>query len=89
MASFIESETIDQTCYKTFMSIMYAALYALSAQGRVGGLKSLQVKHADELIHEGFVLTTEFKTRSKYGYQPVTTSPMSNKMIQFYVEVNL
>lgn len=81
----ISSNFFNKTMYEDYVSLMYSALYVLSAQGRVGGMQSLQMKHADALLQNGYVLAKDFKTNSKWTYQPVTISLQSGKLVRRYI----
>ena len=76
---------LDDMNYRRLMSIIFAGLYALSAQGRVEALSTVPLiaaralleqdraaKNQQGLRHPVVALSNTFKTRSKYGFQPVT-----------------
>jgi hypothetical protein len=83
--NFESHNVVNKAMFDEYVSLMYSALYVFSAQGRVGGLQSLQLKHADVLLQQGFVLSKNFKTKSSWLYQPVTISKQSGKLLRYYV----
>ena len=76
---------IGQQEYNKFMQILYATLYIHSPQGRISGIESIKCKQIQELLEGGVTFSTNFKTSSTYGYQPVTTSKLSRKLLHIYV----
>jgi hypothetical protein len=76
---------INKDSFQTFMSILFSLMYVGAPQGRVGGLASLNYKHRDGLITKGYTLAKEFKTRAKYGYQPVLLPPECLPLFLGYV----
>jgi hypothetical protein len=66
------------------MQVLYASLYVYSPQGRISGIESMKLKQADEMLQTGCAFSTNFKTNSTFGYQPVTTSKLSRKLIHIY-----
>jgi hypothetical protein len=78
--------TLSKKEYNRFMSLLFAAMYVLSPQGRVGGIDTLRCRQADELLARGFVLSKVFKTQSTYGYQPVTLSKESAIIFKIYLD---
>jgi hypothetical protein len=82
---FTSRDVVNKAMFDEYVSLLYSALYVLSAQGRVGGLQSLQLKHADKLLEQGFVLSKSFKTKGSWLYQPVTISKQSGKLLRYYV----
>jgi hypothetical protein len=71
--------------YYRFMQILYASLYVYSPQGRISGIESMKLRQVDEMLQNGCALSTKFKTNSTFGYQPVTTSKLSRKLLQIYI----
>jgi hypothetical protein len=76
---------VNKDFYEKYISLMYASLYVFSAQGRVGGIQSLKYEQADDLLHNGFVMSKNFKSKSSWMYQPVTISPLSKRLVHFYI----
>jgi hypothetical protein len=79
-------EVPNKAAYDEYTSLMYSAMYVLSAQGRVGGMQSLQMKHADGLLEHGFVMSKNFKTKGSWMFQPITISRQSGDMVSHYVK---
>jgi len=57
--------------YLRFMSLMFAAMYTFSVNGRLGGIQSISYGQRRELLEVGHTLTSTFKTCATYNYQPV------------------
>ena len=72
--------------YKTFMSLLYAALYVYSVQGRQSGVMDMKYKQAAELLRNGYSNSTKFKTAAKWKYQPVTLSTTTSFLLKAYQE---
>jgi len=70
------------TEYSRLTSAMYAALYAFAPNGRVSGIEDLKEVQYKQLVEEGHVHSSKFKTNSTYGYQPV----ILNKISYFFVK---
>jgi hypothetical protein len=53
----------------------------------VGGIEDLKFHQGKELLEEGVVLTSKFKTNAKFGYQPVTLpgDKVSTFLLHFYL----
>jgi hypothetical protein len=69
------------------MNLLSASIYCFSCQGRVGGIEDLKFYQGKELLEEGVVLTSKFKTNAKFGYQPVTLpgDKVSTFLLHFYL----
>jgi hypothetical protein len=76
---------VGKTEYNRFMQVLYAAMYVYSPQGRISGIESITLKQADEMLQNGVTFSTKFKTNSTFGYQPVTTSKLTRKLLHIYV----
>jgi hypothetical protein len=77
----------NRTMYNKYMNLLSASLYCFSCQGRVGGVEDLKHCQGKELLEEGVVLTSKFKTNAKFGYQPVTLpgDKVSTFLLHFYL----
>jgi hypothetical protein len=73
--------------YNEFIQLVIAAFYVLMPQGRVGGFESLTMEHVDDLISQGHTMSTTFKTRAKYGYQPIIATELAIEILGVYVDV--
>lgn len=62
----------NKALYNRFMNQLSASMYCFSSQGRIGAIEDLKYSQVVSLFQEGVVLSTKFKTRAKFGYQPVT-----------------
>ncbi len=81
------SPLIERRTYDKFMQVLYSSLYAHSAQGRISAIADIKWGQVNNLIKNGYILSTRFKTNATFGYQPVTTSKVSLDLIKFYVSV--
>jgi hypothetical protein len=63
--------------YTRFTQAMYGSIYAFAANGRVGGIEDLKENQYEQLVEEGHVHSSKFKTYARYGYQPVILSVVS------------
>ena len=64
-------------------------LYCFSCQGRVGAIEDLTLIQGEELLQEGVILSTKYKTRAKFGYQPPVTLPpdkTSTFLVTYYLQ---
>ena len=86
MAQANEGPT-NKTVYNKYMNLLSASIYCFSCQGRVGGIEDLKFYQGKELLEEGVVLTSKFKTNAKFGYQPVTLpgDKVSTFLLHFYL----
>jgi hypothetical protein len=73
--------------YNEFMQLVIAAFYVLMPQGRVGGFESLTMEHVDDLISQGHTMSRTFKTRAKYGYQPIIATDLAIGILSDYIDV--
>jgi hypothetical protein len=76
---------VDKETYKRFMGILLSSLYVFSPQGRCQGIEDLKLGQADDLLHNGFIQTTKFKTQARWGFQPVTLSEESKELMTIYL----
>jgi hypothetical protein len=77
----------NKTIYNRFMNLLSASIYCFSCQGRIGAIEDLKFFQGAELLTEGVVLTSKFKTSAKFGYQPVTlpADKASTFLLHFYL----
>jgi hypothetical protein len=80
----LENKTIDRDSYNRFMGIMYAALYAFSAQGRQSGVMDMKYHQLQDLLHDGYANSTKFKTAQAFQYQSVTSSGTFDFLLRIY-----
>lgn len=75
-----------QKSYNRFMQVLCSAAYCFSPQGRCGAYDDLKYGQRESLVDNGYVLSSKFKTRSKFGYQPITSNKVFEKLLKFYIE---
>ena len=77
----------NKTIYNRYMNLLSASIYCFSCQGRIGAIEDLKFFQGAELLTEGVVLTSKFKTSAKFGYQPVTlpADKASTFLLHFYL----
>lgn len=73
--------------YDEFMALLFASFYSTSVQGRISGVASLHYGDIASMIEDHYVLTTKFKTNSRYGYQPVLVSNSTTKLLAVYLQI--
>jgi len=71
--------------YDLFLGLLLSSLYLFSPQGRPGGIVSCTLGQGQVLLRSGVVTSTSFKTRKKYGYQPITLNETSAKLLKMYI----
>jgi hypothetical protein len=86
-SSVLNNKVIVKETYNKFMQILYCALYVFASQGRIGGIETLTLSQAEELLQDGFTATDTFKTSAVYGLQPVTLAKFSGPVFQLYITV--
>lgn len=57
---------IDRCVYVTYMTLLFSAMYAFAAQGRIGGLQSLEATQYLDLARSGYAMASVFKTSSLF-----------------------
>jgi hypothetical protein len=62
-------------------------MYAFSVQGRIGGIKSLNLRHGHQLEEHGYVGQPDFKTEEFYLVQPVIMPRYSMPLFKFYLHM--
>jgi hypothetical protein len=72
---------ISHDAYVEFMEVFFAALWSLAPQGRAGGVESLQYRHVEQFISDGYALSGSFKTAETYTYQPVILAPLTKRLL--------
>jgi hypothetical protein len=72
---------ITHDAYVEFMEVFFAALWSLAPQGRPGGVESLQYRHVQQFVNDGYALSGNFKTAETYVYQPVILSPLTKRLL--------
>jgi hypothetical protein len=84
-ARSVRHQNIDDVAYGRFMQVMFAALYVFSPNGRQSGVVDIKLQQVDEFLAQYFTTSTQFKTHSKFGYQPVTLETISHELLSRYV----
>jgi len=77
---------LSEVQFREFMELLYSAIYVDSPNGRPGGVESLKLDQGLEMAEFTFAMSDAFKTRSKYGYQPVTVGQTSRPLLLTYLE---
>lgn len=83
----VRQHDIDDTAYRRYMQLLFAALYVCSPNGRQSGVVDIKYRQAEELLQQCYTTSTQFKTHNKYGYQPVTVEGTSHELLAHYVSV--
>jgi hypothetical protein len=85
--SLTTKQFTDPRIYNKFMSWLYSCYYMV-VQGRIGGLEDMKYgqRHA-LMIPNQHELATNFKTANHHTYQAVSTSDMSAKATEIYVNI--
>jgi hypothetical protein len=79
------SNFVGRTEYNRYMQILYASFYAYSPQGRISGIESMKLKQGYEMLTQKVAFSKNFKTNSTFGFQPVTTSSVTRKLLHIYM----
>ena len=74
---------VDKPIYDKFISMLCASLYSFCVNGRVQALNDMRMKQLPEITRVGCVFSTLFKTRSRYGEQPVS---FDSKTVQYLLK---
>ena len=61
--------------YYECIGLLVGALYCTAPQGRIGGIRLVQLGQAPEIFQKGSTMVRPSKTGDKYGYQPVIFAP--------------
>jgi len=77
----------DQGTVEMILETLISYIYVFAPQGRLGGLASLHIDQAKEIIQQGYALADTFKTASKYGYQPIILPGDIHWMFHLYLKV--
>jgi hypothetical protein len=77
---------MSKAIYDRFLQLVAAVLYCFSSQGRRAAVLDLKFNQYKDLILNGFVMSTKFKTYSKFGFQPITCSRLLAQLIEIYVD---
>ena len=85
--SLTTKEFCDPRIYNHYMGWLYACLY-MSVQGRVGGLEDMKNGQRHGLMEaNGVEMSRHFKSSYYHSLQAVSSSEMSSKGIQHYVNL--
>jgi hypothetical protein len=77
----------DSYIHDKTMGIIFTSLYTYAAQGRISGVADLKATQMTELVSIGHAMSTQFKTASKFGYQPVIVAPDISWLIHLYQQL--
>ena len=77
----------DTFLHDRFMEVMFVSIYCFSPQGRISGVADMKFNQATKLQQDGFALSNKFKTRQKYGYQPVIIPDSMQWILDLYLNV--
>ena len=81
-----ERSGVPKKTYNEFAQLAISAFYVFMPQGRVGGFEGLTMDKIPELLAQGHTLSTTFKTKAKYGYQPIIGNDLVIEILRIYVE---
>ena len=70
--------------YNRFVRLLSASFYALSVQGRPMAIGEISVEDGNCLIQSGMVKSRNLKTKKTYGYQIVTASEYTIRLLEMY-----
>jgi hypothetical protein len=59
-------------------------MYVFSAQGRVSAIQNLTYQDGETLYTKKEILTSKFKTSTKYGFQPIVLANVAIRLYDFY-----
>lgn len=77
--------TLDSAGYRQFTQVLYSSLYTTVVQGRPLAVSTLCLRDGNELLIAGVTLSNQFKTREKFGYQPVIANNSSMTLLNAYI----
>ena len=77
---------IDKQSYSNYLQMLFASMYVFSAQGRIQALQLLDFEDGCELYKNNELLSEYFKTKRKFGFQPIILANISVKLFRFYWE---
>jgi hypothetical protein len=84
----LNSENIEKSHFEQYTGLLIAAIYCFSANGRIRAVGNLTVLDACNLLRDGHVMSTFFKTVSSYGYQPVVIdNAITHPLLQLYLSL--
>ena len=75
---------LEKGSYDNFMRMLFSAMYVFSAQGRVSAIQSLTYAQGSELFEKCMVLSSKFKTKGKFGFQPVVLDGYAITLYNIY-----
>ena len=83
----ITSMTIYLETYNATIGVVFAAMYC-SPQGRIGEIKTLKLGQVKDVYQSSSSILTaaDFKTSSKYGYQPILFPPLQKRALTFFLD---
>ena len=77
----------DQASLEMILETLISYIYVFAPQGRLGGLQSLHIDQARDMIQQGYAVSDTFKTSSKYGYQPILIPADIHWLFKVYLKV--
>lgn len=95
----IGSYATNKMAYRSFMQILFSAVYVFSVQGRLSGkddfknnnsylligVHDLKYGQRFQLLEEGFAMSSQFKTQTKYGFQAITLGKIAKDLFTKYI----
>lgn len=82
----LQGSITTPSAYNRFMQLLASAAYCFSPQGRCSAFEDLKYGQRSVLLSDKYVLSSKFKTRSKFGYQPITSNKVFEKLLLFYID---
>ena len=79
--------TVSESSYNKVLQLFFASLYVFSAQGRINAIHLLDYEDGVELYTRNQLMSEYFKTKRKFGFQPIIIASISIKLFRFYWEV--
>lgn len=68
--------------YYNFIGLLVGALYCTAPQGRIGGIELIKLGQTHDIYDKKSTMVHPPKTGKKYGYQPVTFTPLCQVMFK-------
>lgn len=81
------SEMPSRALFRECIGLLISAMYVLAAQGRIAALAAMKLKDSTQLLRDGFVMSTVFKTASTFGLQPVMLPKEAASILTSYLSV--
>ena len=82
----VEDFACSRATYDLLLSCIASMLYVNGVQGRKGALGKLTLSDGSKMASEGHAMSTQFKTRHTFGFQPVSvTTPDDHAILNLYL----